>query len=123
MLINKVIIQNRLTYESMLIIIYGFGRCSKNIIPLTMQDMGHEFGVDINQLNGCLDWADSVSNLTQNGLNSFNKFLVRQHPSRMLDYFALKESDLYIYISLLIIYSIVLRTLAYYALKWRVKIK
>ena len=114
---------HRLSYESMLIIIYGFGRCPGNVDPLTFDHVSQEFGVNMNQMNECLEWSDPLANVTHNGLNAFNRFLIRQHPSRMLDYFSLKESDLYIYITLLTVYTIVLRTLAYYSLKWRVKIK
>lgn len=117
------VMSRRLSYESMIIILYGFGRCPGNVAPLTFVDVSHEFGIDMDQMNYCLEFSDPLANVTHSGLNAFNRFLVRQHPSRMLDYFELRESDLYINIAVLTAYTVILRTLAYYSLKWRVKIK
>ncbi|XP_054167692.1 ATP-binding cassette sub-family G member 1-like [Oppia nitens] len=113
----------RLTYEAMLIILYGFDRCPGAIQPITMDDLGHEFAVNIGQLNDCLDWSDATANLTTGGLKAFNRYLTGQHPSKMLDWFALRDQDLYKYIALLSIYTVIFQVLAYLALRWKAKIK
>ena len=117
------ITNHRLSYESMLIILYGFNRCPTLNDPLTMDSLTHEFGVNMYHMEECLEEADSLANVTRNSLSAINRLVAKQNPSRILEWFGLQDRDLYIYISLFIVYTVTLRWMAYYALKWRAKIK
>ncbi|CAG2171083.1 unnamed protein product [Oppiella nova] len=113
----------RLTYESMLIILYGFNRCPTLNDPLTMDSLTHEFGVNMYHMEECLKGADSLANVTRNSLSGINRLVAKQNPSRILEWFDLQDRDLYVYISLFLAYTVTLRWLAYYALKWRARIE
>ncbi|CAG2164602.1 unnamed protein product [Oppiella nova] len=113
----------RLTYESMLIILYGFNRCPTLNDPLTMDSLTHEFGVNMYHMEECLEGADNLANVTRNSLSGISRLVAKQNPSRILEWFDLQDRDLYIYISLFIAYTVTLRWLAYYALKWRARIQ
>ncbi|CAG2164544.1 unnamed protein product [Oppiella nova] len=95
----------RLSYESMLIILYGFNRCPTLNDPLTMDSLTHEFGVNMYHMEECLEEADSLANVTRNSLSAINRLVAKQNPSRILEWFGLQDTDLYIYISLFIAYT------------------
>jgi ABC-type long-subunit fatty acid transport system fused permease/ATPase subunit len=62
-----------------------------------------------------------LPNITQ-GFNKMNNHLMHRNPSQVLEFFLLEDNSLYINIILMIIYTILLRVLAYYVLKWRTKV-
>ncbi|CAG2104720.1 unnamed protein product [Medioppia subpectinata] len=83
--------------SGMLIILYGFNRCPSGVLPpITMDRFGAEFGLNMNQLNECLSESDSLTNVTHNTLRSVNRMIAAENPSKMLEWFALKDSDLWI---------------------------
>ncbi|CAG2164603.1 unnamed protein product, partial [Oppiella nova] len=47
----------------------------------------------------------SLANVTRNSLSAINRLVAKQNPSRILEWFGLQDTDLYIYISLFIAYT------------------
>jgi ABC-type transport system involved in multi-copper enzyme maturation permease subunit len=111
----------RLSLESLILVIYGFNRCEKMMDKITVQQMKSELGVDLLQIDECFSYSDSLPNITQ-GFNKMNNHLMHRNPSQVLEFFLLEDNSLYINIILMIIYTILLRVLAYYVLKWRTKV-
>jgi ABC-type transport system involved in multi-copper enzyme maturation permease subunit len=111
----------RLSLESLILVIYGFNRCEQMIDKITVQQMESELGVDLLKIDDCFSYSNSLPNITQ-GFDKLNNHLMQANPSHVLEFFLLENNSLYINIILMIIYTILLRVLAYYVLKWRTKV-
>jgi len=112
----------RLAYESLILVVYGFGRCKPNLNIITTQQLKVELGLDLAEIDQCFPENHSFPNITQE-LHKFNTYLSNSNPSKILEFFLLEENTLYLNITLMTIYTILLRVLAYYALKWKTQIK
>ena len=112
----------RLAFESIMTIIYGFGRCDP-VNNLTITNMKSEFGDQIIPMFKCIYDYDyeMVENLTL-AMDFFNG-LIDENYSFALQAFGFSETHLLLNIITLIAYSIVLRVLAYFLLVWKTKVK
>lgn len=112
----------RVAFESIMTLIYGFGRCDP-IDKLTITNMKTEFGQQIIPMFKCIYDYDyeMVENLTL-AMDFFNR-LIDNNYSFALQAFEFSETHLLINIVILIIYAIVLRLLAYFFLVWKIKVK
>jgi ATP-binding cassette subfamily G (WHITE) protein 1 len=113
----------RLAFECLMAIIYGFNRCPQ-LEPISFKDLKEEFGTDIIPMLQCIDDYDSsiVDNATL-ALKVYNEMIEKNNPSYALQSFDYFDNVLYFDIGIMIIYTIVLRVLAYGVLVWRTSIK
>lgn len=114
----------RLSFEASLIVLYGYGRCSKPQ-PLDMKQLRLLLGDDAEEVVDCV-WTHS--SLLQFGegqtshsylsdrLSKFIEAADRQNPSLIMENFDLADEDLYFDLLLLLIYAVAARILAYIVL-------
>jgi ABC-type multidrug transport system permease subunit len=113
----------RLGFECLMAIIYGFNRCPQ-LEPISFKDLKEEFGTDIIPMLQCIDDYDSsiIDNATL-AMKLYNEMIDKNNPSYALQSFDYFDSVLYFDIGIMVIYTIVLRVMAYGVLVWRTSIK
>lgn len=109
----------RLCFESALIILYGYGRC-KPPKPFDMKEVRRLIGDDVEEVIDCV--GQHVSFFEDDSSDMFGRFdrimqsVDNANPSLIMRNFNLNDEDLYFVISLLIVYAIVARIVAYIVL-------
>ncbi|XP_054167694.1 ATP-binding cassette sub-family G member 1-like, partial [Oppia nitens] len=100
----------RLGGEALLLQGFNIKPCPNSAdYPISMEQLGCQMGVDMSIVNDCMDWADSTANMTQFGLDTFNRFHSVSTLDKIISVVKLEPHDLYINCTLLTIYSILLR--------------
>ena len=112
----------RLAFEAIMIIIYGLNRCPP-LEPISFKELKEEFGGDIVPMFKCIDDYDTdvIDNATL-AMSVYNKMLAKD-PSYALSSFDYDDSVLYYNIFYMIVYTVLLRLIAYIVLVWRTRIK
>lgn len=112
----------RLSFESLLIVIYGFDRCpppEQVSLPLIKEKFSSN-GYDFVSLTNCLDELDVDIMINASAmLNDINRINAGKTGSLILKGFDLNETDLYFDLTLLFLYSILMQLGAYFVLLWK----
>ena len=109
----------RLCFESALIILYGFNRCSPPK-PFDMNLVRNMLGDDVEEVMDCVGQHVSLFDTSNNSLMSRFEKIVGQvektNPSLIMKNFNLHDEDLHFEIGMLALYALVARIVAYIVL-------
>lgn len=100
----------------MLIIFYGFGRCNPDNNGIKISDFTDYFGHSLLNITACMDQVTSIPPL-HFIVDGFNKEIRNINQSIILSRFDLDNVDFIINFSLIVLYTILIRILAYVILK------
>ena len=112
----------RLTFESIMLLIYGFGRC-EHVERVSIKTLKSELGDHIVPMSKCIYDFDPelLENITL-AIDYFNDMLDKSS-SFAIQAFEYQENNIYFNIVLLVLYTILLRFFAYILLVWKIKVK
>lgn len=109
----------KLAIESILIIFFGFDRCGSATSALKVSDFAEYLGGGLLNVSDCVTETTSLPSL-HFLIDSYNVEISKINQSIILSRFGLTDVDLFINFSLIVGYTILLRLLAYFTLKWKV---
>ncbi|KAH9406641.1 ATP-binding cassette sub- G member 1 [Tyrophagus putrescentiae] len=108
----------KLAIESILIIFYGFDRCGSSNNALKVADFTEYLGGGLLNISNCITESTSLPSI-HFLIDSYNVEISKINQSIILSRFELRDVDLFINFGLIVGYTLVLRLLAYFALKWK----
>ncbi|UXI15801.1 hypothetical protein NH340_JMT01744 [Sarcoptes scabiei] len=106
----------KISIEAVLIIFYGFNRCNPDVSGLRLTDFTEYFGDSFANITTCTKQLTSLPTV-EYVLDGFNNEIKTIEQSIILSRFELRNIDFVINFSLIIIYSLLLRILAYAILR------
>ncbi|CAG2105000.1 unnamed protein product [Medioppia subpectinata] len=111
----------RLGFETLILTIYGFGRCEP-VKEIKLSDLKQTFGPDIIPVMGCINEYGILDNITHK-FEKFSDDFYKTNPSLVLQGFGITEDDFYIDLAVMLAYVLIVRILAYMALSYRANSK
>ena len=108
----------KLAIESVLITFYGFDRCGASTNLLKVSDFAEYLGGNLLNISSCITETTSLPSV-EFIIGSYNEDIKKINQSIILSRFELADKDLFINFSLIILYTVILRFLAYFILKWK----